>query len=436
MPLLLGSFGAALAAVSFGSYYTLKAPDRKMRSALQIFFAQTEQKVKILEVRPDAAAVELPLGMSSKTFMENIEPLELMFGRPVRIKHLAKRVYAIQTAEAPLSTYIPYNEHMHSRKYCVPFFHTFGTHWIDFSDGVSTHMLIGGASRMGKSILLRMMIIHLLLKSKGKITFYVLDDKIADLFVFDGVPQIIQGKTVDQGIKHIEAIKKVMEEREAILEANRASGKANTYDLPPIFMVVDEYHMFSDKDKGDPKHAEKQQFQNLMRELAARSGYLNIHLILASQRTDVNETFPPLVRQNMGCRLAFYCNGEENSKMIIGSSEAANIDATKGRAIINDGTRLVEVQIPYIDDHMAKELLKRYVKPAANKVSNREADTSEPEGEGQPDTGTSLQFPGVDAGTDREDGIPEQQPADNSSQPSPPPPKTRKPRNPNSTTKG
>ena len=103
----------------------------------------------------------------------------------------------------------------------------------------------------------------------------------------------------------------------------------------PIFVVIDEAFQFFVKDKSESY----QQSVKLVNQLARLARFVGIHLIIATQRPDV-DAIPPQIRSMLKTRVCFRLRQKEDSIMFVGSSAATELRDVPGRFLLaaDDGT--------------------------------------------------------------------------------------------------
>src|SRR5690606_3252881 len=145
---------------------------------------------------------------------------------------------------------------------------------------------------MGKTVLLRLIVTHVMRKTDGKVKIFFIDNKISDLVMFKNIPQIIIGETSSDAI---DILNEVMCEIDVRKEFVKNSGKIDGRQLDPIFIIFDEYGRFADD----------RSIQDTVTLIAETAGYLNIHLIIATQRPDATSAIKPRIKANLVTRFAF-----------------------------------------------------------------------------------------------------------------------------------
>jgi hypothetical protein len=239
----------------------------------------------------------------------------------------------------------------------IPLFTPFGRKYLDFSDESTCHILIGGATRMGKSVLLRLIMTHLYISHNGKCDITICDNKVTDVHMFQGLPGVKIAETAGEAMLYFDDVLQEGYRRKEVLKTKGDVVDVRSYrkkypddePLPPMFVVVDEYGRF----------AEVKELQEKVIEIAETMGYLDIHLVIASQRPDAANVLKPRIKANLLTRIAFTTSDETNSKIILDLPDAAKLGKVKGRAILLDGFP-EKVQVPYMSEEQAVALLSKY----------------------------------------------------------------------------
>lgn len=258
----------------------------------------------------------------------------------------------------------------------VSFMTSYGKQTIDFMDGSSCHMLNGGRTRMGKTTFVYYMLTSLYFQNKGKIKLYICSSKITDFYPFEDLPNTEFAEDEEEMRVVLENVKNEFEIRKNLLktpdfkECIDAKGvkkqKPNKYYLfKPIFLLIDEYADYS----------RINDIQESIKMIVRKAGYVNIHLIVCTQRADARSTIPPDVKANLGCRLCFTTADQANSLNILDVEGAEKLGGIEGRAILLDGDRSI-IQVPYMSYKQCKRMLKPFKKGEQDvETSKRSIDT-------------------------------------------------------------
>lgn len=337
-----------------------------------IRYSGDEEKIykpKILDVSKKRygfdVILELPTGYSIENFKKNLPVIEQSTSSKILVKPIRGKRIKLQIGTKLLKEKMLYHESLLSGRLAVPYFTSFGVKYLDFDDEASCHLIVAGASRMGKSIFLRLLMTHLMLETKGNIKFFYINNKIEDAFPFQDVPNIGNpAETEPEALAVLELVRAEIYQRKEKLRKVRSCVNVKQYNqrypndpIPPIFVVIDEYGRFSDSDC----------IQDIVQEISETAGYLDVHLVIATQRPDAHTVLRSRIRANILARVCFQTSDEANSMLVVHSPDAFNLDRIKGRAIVLDGLPTV-AQIPYISETQVMELLKPYRKEVVESV--------------------------------------------------------------------
>jgi len=109
---------------------------------------------------------------------------------------------------------------------------------------------------------------------------------------------------------------------------------------PRILLVIDEFQdLITDK-------SSTLAFFDSVRRLGAKARAAGIHLVLATQRPDRN-VVPPVIRANLGGKVALQVASAINSRIILDESGAERL-LGKGDLFANLGRGLVRAQAPLL----------------------------------------------------------------------------------------
>lgn len=213
------------------------------------------------------------------------------------------------------------------------------------------HLLVAGETGSGKSVALRSIITTLIRTAADRMELYCADLKRSEFHLFKSVARqvVVEAPQLHQIVLKI---RKEMRRRGDLLDR---AGLANIDDLPAgerpsyIVLAIDEVALLK-KEKDIMEGIE---------EISAIGRALGVYLILSMQRPDA-DVLDGKLKNNLTVRMAFRHSDEINSRITLGSGEAADIQQSqKGRMILKlDG--LKSVQGPYLDIPKAKTLLEPY----------------------------------------------------------------------------
>jgi DNA segregation ATPase FtsK/SpoIIIE-like protein len=239
---------------------------------------------------------------------------------------------------------------------------SFGVQYLDFEDGASCHLLNGGAPRMGKTIFLLYLSTMLYVQTNGNIKLFINSPKSKDFYPLFGLPNIQVEREESFIIESLDMMIDEYKKRNTLLyspafkKATDAKTVREFYPkqfhlFKPMFLIIDEYGRF----------AENRDIQMKVMELVETAGFVNVHVVIATQRPDARTVLPPRIKQGLQARICFRVPDKNNSIVILDNEGAEKLPTTKGRAIMLDGDMNI-IQVPYLKYHQCEELLKPFRK--------------------------------------------------------------------------
>jgi len=184
------------------------------------------------------------------------------------------------------------------------------------------HILVGGTTGGGKSSALHSMLLSIVSKqSIDDVNLLVFDFGITFLSQFRNVPHLSHPIVYDMnvGFNVIMELRKELERRREIYHRN-PDDRSEFNKLPSIFCIIDEFPKFIGHGVDRKK---KRELQEAIRGILAESRGVKIHMILAAQ--DPTEENMKCGLTNIGTCLAFMCEKEVNSRVMIGVSGAEHL---------------------------------------------------------------------------------------------------------------
>ena len=280
------------------------------------------------------------------------------------------------------------------------------------------HLLIAGTTGSGKSVGINTMILSLLYRlSPDQCKFIMIDPKMLELSVYDGIPHLLAPVVTDPK-KAVVALKwtvREMEERykrmsklgvrdikgynSRILHAeakgevltrtvqtgfDRATGRAiyeqeeMDYDpMPYIVVIVDEM--------ADLMMVAGKDIETAVQRLAQMARAAGIHLITATQRPSV-DVITGTIKANFPTRVSFQVTSKIDSRTILGEQGAEQLLGQGDMLYMAGGGRIMRVHGPFVaDDEVEKVVrhLKKQGTPAyLDAVTDEEEAGEDEDGEG------------------------------------------------------
>ena len=227
------------------------------------------------------------------------------------------------------------------------------------------HLLIGGATNSGKSVLVNSIICSILFRrSPDEVRLFLVDPKIVELKLYNGCPHLLTPVITDpkKAFQALQYCISEMERRYTLLDAlgvrdirsfNKKAKKERVQKLPYIVVVIDEF--------ADLMATTGKELESTLARLAAMARAVGIHMVLATQRPSI-DVITGLIKANIPSRIAFMVANKFDSRIII--------DAVGAEKLLGKGDMLfsaawnpfpVRIQGAYIDDEET-DAVTEYVK--------------------------------------------------------------------------
>lgn len=357
--------GASLAAITAGMWVTWQSmPETATRAKLRQVFRLAEICIKTkktggkelrtyptirrIAIYRDAvrATFTLPVGLDPAEVHKHLWMFKQQFGEHIELG-----------GDVKLFTLTIYFRNMESFRYQLPDV----PEWISLpiyagksrSGSVvydmteHPHLLIAGETGSGKSTVLRSIITTLILTlPPDRLQLYMADLKRSEFHLFKGVEHV-RDVAVDAGklrgmLAHIH--KELIRRGDLLDEAGCAHVDELEEPVPYIVLAIDEVALLK-KEKPCMEAIE---------EISAIGRALGVFLILSMQRPDA-DVLDGKLKNNLTVRMAFKHGDEVNSRITLGSGEAAHL-RDKGRMWLKI-SELKQVQAPLLDLQEARKLL-------------------------------------------------------------------------------
>ena len=340
----------------------------------------------------DTAVSSIAGKVSAEKLKKMDHTLTALSGLRVRSLNTHGITYAVQTdaeRDRPLPDRVrlDFRQRAAGGKYLIPvgYNHKQGHLWLSLLG--TSHILIGGESRSGKSTFLNALLAGLLpCHSPQSLNVVFVDPKAVEFNIWDGIPHQIApiAETAETALPILNALVSEMQERRIRFKAARVKSLSqyNTVAapggrLPLIVVVLDELTDLTEEDR--------QLYRPLTR-LASKGAAFGILLVVATQNPNF-EVVPTVIRSNLSTRLGFRVANAAVSRTILGENVDGRgchqVPRTKrGRFMLRYDAELIEMQGFYISDEMAIQIADRLRKSEARAPQLALVQTA-PEGEGQ-----------------------------------------------------
>jgi DNA segregation ATPase FtsK/SpoIIIE, S-DNA-T family len=234
--------------------------------------------------------------------------------------------------------------------------------------GRMPHLLVAGTTGSGKSVALNAMVLSLLYKaSADDVRMLMIDPKMLELSVYDGIPHLIAPVVTDMkeaanglrwcvaemerryklmsvvGVRNLAGFnRKVREAADAgqplmdplfVPNTELGEGPRELETLPFLVVIIDEF--------ADMMMIVGKKVEELIARLAQKARAAGIHLILATQRPSV-DVITGLIKANVPTRIAFQVSSKIDSRTILDQSGAETLLGHGDMLYMPPGTAMPE----------------------------------------------------------------------------------------------
>ena len=251
------------------------------------------------------------------------------------------------------------------------------------------HLLIAGTTGSGKSVGINVMIASILYRlSPEDCKFILIDPKMLELSVYEGIPHLITPVVTDPkqainalkwvvkemesryqkmsllGVRNIEnynlRIKESIEKSEQIFRSvpagiNPDTGQPQTKKIeieqkkmPFIIVVVDEM--------ADLMMVAGKEIEHAIQRLSQMARAAGIHLIMATQRPSV-DVITGTIKANFPTRISFQVSSKFDSRTILGDEGAERLLGKGDMLMMNAGGRTTRIHGPFISDKEIEDIV-------------------------------------------------------------------------------
>ncbi len=244
------------------------------------------------------------------------------------------------------------------------------------------HLLIAGTTGSGKSVAVNTMILSLLYHlSPEQCKFIMIDPKMLELSVYDGIPHLLSPVVIEPG-KAIVALKWAVREMEnryksmssigvrnidgfnKRLEQARKNGEVLTRKVQTGFDVETGHPVYEEQEMdlsplpfivvvidemADLMLVAGKEIEATLQRLAQMARAAGIHLIMATQRPSV-DVITGTIKANFPSRISFHVTSKIDSRTILGEMGAEQLLGQGDMLYMPSGSRIKRVHGPFVSD--------------------------------------------------------------------------------------
>ena len=330
---------------------------------------------------------KLPVGMTLSDFKAKKENIETAIEGEVEL-YADGRTLEIQAATEKIMNEYSFDKKIindiKGKKLGVSLGYTRkGYLTVDIAE-LGSHIIVGGVTGSGKSVLIRQIITPIMLSYEPNyVDFKLIDLKGGlELSLFENSPFLESEKSIKTTHEEVlNLIIQLQSEMEYRYNVMRQEGVSKFAELPTnsmkyIFVIFDEYAEISPSQLKGKEEKIAKKIQGKLGKLFRQGRAAGIHFLICTQRPDA-KVIDGQIRSNAQIKVAMNVASKVDSRIIIESNDAANIPPYPGRGIYKYGREKREFQTPYLTRNKAEELLKerfQELSPPEKTVDNKVVD--------------------------------------------------------------
>lgn len=225
------------------------------------------------------------------------------------------------------------------------------------------HMVVGGATRYGKSNFLNQLITTLIAQQPANVRFSLIDLKGGVEFSdYRDCKQVIHyAEEPEEAEKALQALVEEMRGKQSILKQGGYRNVQETREKDRHFIIVDEVgELNPDEAVTKEERALKERCQTYLSQIARLGAGLGYRLILATQYP-TGDVIPRQCKQNSDAKLCFRVQTATASRVVLDETGAETLPEIKGRAIYQTADKRQIVQTPLIDSKTIRQIVQPHV---------------------------------------------------------------------------
>lgn len=232
------------------------------------------------------------------------------------------------------------------------------------------HLVLGGATRYGKSNFINSMITSLVQSEPSSVNFYLIDLKGGvELCDYEGIKQTVSiAYEPEEALHSLQMAYSKMREIQAQL---KRLGKKNVLQAnikERYFVIIDEVgELNASEAVTRSEKLLKQECQTIMSQIARLGAGLGFRLVVATQYP-VGDVIPRQVKQNADAKLCFRVQSAVASRVVLDAEGAETLPMVKGRAIYQTADKRDILQTPLITSDIIHDTIQPHIVEKGERV--------------------------------------------------------------------
>lgn len=225
------------------------------------------------------------------------------------------------------------------------------------------HLVLGGATRYGKSNFLNSLIVSLLQSNPEYVRFFHIDLKGGiELCDYESIKQTLSiAYEPEEALHTLQTAYMKMREVQQLV---KSKGKKNVQEAnikERYFVIVDEVGELNPQEAVTSSEKRlKQECQTIMSQIARLGAGLGFRLIVATQYP-TGDVIPRQVKQNSDAKLSFRVQSATASRVVLDESGAELLPQVRGRAIYQTADKREILQTPLITSDIIHETIAPHI---------------------------------------------------------------------------
>jgi len=225
------------------------------------------------------------------------------------------------------------------------------------------HIVLGGATRYGKSNFINSMITSLLQSKPDHVKLFLIDLKGGvELCDYESIKQTVS--IAYEPEEALQTLQLAYDQMRIIQSKMRALGKKSVQEAgvkERFFIIIDEVGELNPAEAVTKEERKlKQECQTLMSQIARLGAGLGFRQILATQYP-TGDVIPRQCKQNSDAKLSFRVQSATASRVVLDEIGAENLPQIKGRAIYQTADKREILQTPLVTSEIIQKTLNPFI---------------------------------------------------------------------------